>query len=91
MNESEQWVEMEDDVQRVMRPVGTPPTFRAHLRDGLLRAAQHQRNERTLSIDEADAGPSWAWLAGAALLGAFLSFILIRLSARKRIKEYHSA
>jgi len=74
---------VESNVQRALKPVSPPSAFRAHLRDGLVMAAQHQRAHSILA-DAADRREDYGWLVllAAAILGAVLGFIAMRLRAR---------
>lgn len=74
--------EFAGNVQRAMKPVSTPPAFRAHLRDGLMLAAQHQQTHRVLEDAEVRNDNPWLWLMLAAMVGALVGFAVMRLSAR---------
>jgi len=74
---------VEADVRQTLKPVAPPPSFRAHLRDGLMMAAQHQQAHRALGYARTTRYPArWLWLVMAALVGSLIGFVIVQLRLR---------
>lgn len=83
LSQTNKLIDVEADVQRALKPVAPPPAFRAHLRDGLMMAAQHQQAHRALGFDHAPRrNLAWLWLISAAALGSAIGFIAMLLRAQ---------
>jgi hypothetical protein len=76
-----EWADVADHLQHILKPIAPPPVFRERLRDNLQMAAEHQRAHHA-SHRRRDT--AWGWLIGAALLGALIGFIAIQLRARRK-------
>ena len=75
--------QVENNVQRVLKPVAAPSAFREHLRDGLMMAAHHQQAyESAGTIQLESNGVTWLWFFIAMVFGAALSIIVLKLRMR---------
>lgn len=68
-------------LKHALKPVPVTPSFRAHLRDGLMMAAQHRASQRIL-IDRHDS--AWSWVLGAAALGSAAGLIALAWRAKNQ-------
>lgn len=76
-----EWADVADNLQHILKPIVPPPAFRERLRDNLQMAAEHQRAQHAYHRRR---DVAWGWMVGAALLGALIGFIAIQLRARRK-------
>lgn len=81
-SQSKELIDVAANVQRALKPVTPPPAFRERLRDNLQMAAEQQRAQHAFGYARPRRGGAWAWVLGAALIGAFIGFVVIHLRMR---------
>ena len=81
-------LKLAEALARALQPVRPSPRYRAHLRQGLVEAAQRKR-ARQMSMSRPPAREPWRpWVVGAAALGSAVSVLgVIAYLVRHRYSE----